>query len=73
MVVSIEQVDPFDHAIFGMVEVPGIQGVFLAEGFLYGVTENQYAIDRHAPTAARRISPSSIVYDWRIHSLKVIA
>ena len=33
------------HTIFGMVEMPGIQGVFLAEGFfLYGVIENQYAI-----------------------------
>ena len=45
MVISIEQIDPFHHAIFGMVEVLGIQGVFLAEGFLlYGVIESQYAI-----------------------------
>ena len=45
MVVSIEPIDPFDHAIFGMVEVPDIQGVLLAKGFLlYEAIENQYAI-----------------------------
>ena len=44
MVVSIEPIDPFDHAIFSMAEMPRIQAVFLAEGFLYGVIENQYAI-----------------------------
>ena len=74
MVVSIEPIDPFHNAIFGMVEMPGIQGVFLAEGFLlYGVIENQYAIDWLAPPAARRVSPSSIVDDERTHSLKVVA